>query len=480
MSTSKMNASIAVPAPPFELSLSHWDRTFPPTHSKRIFCFALPEDTNKEQVVDWLHIALHHTVQRVPFLAGSVIPFPKPEDDRPWLRTISSNGAAYLDIKDCSDTLSYKNLAASNFDQKLLDADVLCSLPKVAYVQQDPVDVCRIRANFIEGGLLLVVQIVHTIIDGSGVTECIKIFAESFRKAQAGELSHPLRTTEQQYISDRTKLVSGNGNPGAIENHPALTTSAFAHGEIFGIENSCKTFRISREALIALKQAASTQNPQGDNEWITTGDAIAALIWRSIMVARHRAGHLNGESVSHFGQPTDCRKLLNLPEPYFGNALYILRSSLPFTELNTSEEGLRAAARAVRAEVSSMNAEKIRDMVGFMERTAKETHTRLSFMEELASSAIIYTSHFKFNIHELDFGAAFGDGRIKAFRHPARGTTIGAVIVMPKLLDGSCEFMITEQSDTFKCLSEDALFRRFVSDIKLPDPTPGTENQINL
>ncbi|KAF2120201.1 putative enoyl-CoA hydratase/isomerase family protein [Lophiotrema nucula] len=472
-----MNTSIAVPAPPFDLVLSHWDRTFPPTHSKRILCFSLPKDANKEQIVDHLHIALHHTVQRVPFLAGSVVPFSSEEDDRPWLRNISPEGAAYLDVKDLSEKLSFQGLADSQFDQQLFDADELCSLPQVAYVQREPVDVCRIQANFIDGGLLLVVQIVHTVIDGSGVTECIKLFSESFRRAQAGELGHPLLKTESKYTEDRTTLVSGNGLPGAIENHPALTTSAFAHGKIFGIENACHTYRISHEALIALKQAASPQHPKDNNDWVSTGDAIAALIWRSIMLARHHAGHLPAESASYCGQPYDCRKLLGLPGSYFGNAMYIFRSALQFAELSKPEEGLRAAARAIRADVTAMTVDKIRDMVAFMERTSKESHTRLSFMEDLASSAIIYTSHFGFNIHELDFGPAFGDGRIKAFRHPARGTTVGAVIVMPKLIDGSCEFMITEQPDTLRYLAEDPVFQRFTNDKEVPvtsDIVPAT------
>jgi hypothetical protein len=73
----------------------------------------------------------------------------------------------------------------------------------------------------------------------------------------------------------------------------------------------------------------------------------------------------------------------------------------------------------------------------------------------------VYTSHFNFKMHEMDFGPAFGDGHIKAFRQPARGTIVGAVIVMPRCTDGSCEFMMTESVDTFKCLESDELWSRY-------------------
>lgn len=456
-----MNKSIAISGPPFDLKLSYWDRTYPPTHSKRILCFALAENANKEQIVDQLHVALHYTVQRMPFLAGSVVPNSKEEGDRPWLRNISPDGHAYLDVIDLSNQISYNDLAKSNFDQKLFDADQLCSLPQVIYIQQEPVDVCRFSINFIDGGVILVVQILHTVIDGHGVTECLNIFAENFRKAQEGQLGHPLETPKEVYISDRTALVSGGGRVGAIENHPAFTTSAFAHGNIKGVEHACRTFRIGRAALVDLKKAASPEFPRHSDDWISTGDAIAALIWRSILVARHRAGVLPADSVAKFGQPVDCRGLLALPKPYFGNAFYIMRTDMPFGALTSPHAGLRTAASLLRADVKGVTADRIRDLVALMERIRLDSHTRLSFQEDLGTSAIVYTSHFKFNIYDMDFGPAFGDGRVKAFRHPERGTIVGAVIVMPMCPDGSCEFTITESVDTLKCLEADAVWTRY-------------------
>lgn len=262
--------------------------------------------------------------------------------------------------------------------------------------------------------------------------------------------------TKSVYSLDRATLVSGNGIAGAIENHPAFTTSSFVNGQFLGVENACHTYYMSAKALIALKKAASAQSTN-NNEWISTADAIAALIWRSIMVARHVAGILPAGATTHMTQPLDGRALLNLPEPYFGNAFYITRVSIPLSELADPENGLRVAARALRADIQAMTAEKFRDFLGFVERTGLDTQTRLSIMEESATTAITYSTHFAFNMHELDFGPVFGDGRIQAFRHPARGT-------MPKLRDGGCEFMVTEQPSTPKCLSEDEVFGRFTKE----------------
>jgi methylglutaconyl-CoA hydratase len=459
-----MDRSFTIECPPFEVEISHWDRILPPTHSKRILCFSLPDTTDKQQVVDYLHIAFHHTVQRLPLLAGSVVPFSSHQGGRPWLRNIISEGGAQLIVKDLSEELSFSDLAKANFSQHLLNTEQLCPLPEVGYFKEERVDVCRFQANFIEGGLLLVVSIIHNAADGRGVTEVIKTFANELSKAQSGETHYPLEPRPDVYRSDRTKLVSGHGVPGSIENHAAWTSDpANAHAQIHNVENSCRTFRISVKALTDLKNYLSA-TVSGPDEWFSTNDAISAFIWRSIMLARHRAGILNGEAETYVAQPVDCRAHLKIPMPYFGNVIYMTKSSLPLSDLEDFESGLGAAARALRADIKAVTAEKFRDLIGYAERTALDTHTRLNILEAMSTSGIILTSLFKMDLHGMNFGPVFGDGHIKAVRLPARGTQAGAVIVLPRVPDGSCEFMVTEQESTIKCLLEDKYFSRFTND----------------
>ncbi|KAI0912701.1 putative enoyl-CoA hydratase/isomerase family protein [Ustulina deusta] len=463
-----MEKVFAIPCPPFDVQLSHWDRLFPPTHSKRILCFELPPAADKTRITGYLHAAFHHTVQRVPFLAGSIVPFSPDQGGRPWLRNMVPQGAARLVVKDLSNELSFSELAKANFAQHLLDTEKLCPLPKTAYVQEEPVDVCQFQANFVDGGLLLVVSIIHIAADGRGVTEIIKIFAEQLRTAQSTpDVTEPLVTRDTVYRSDRTALVSGNGVPGAIENHEAWTSSPInSHGQIAGVKNSCQMLRITAKGLARLKRITAEPS-HGPDDWVSTNDAISALIWRSIMVARSRAGILPADATAYVSQPLDCRAHLGLPQPYFGNVLYMTKSSMPLDVLSNTETGLAAAARILRAQIKGMTAEKFRDLVGFAERTALDSHTRMNIIEDLPTGGIILTSHFKFALHELDFGPSFansGDGHMSALRLPAGGTMAGAVIVMPRLPDGSCEFMVTEKDATIAALLEDEFFKQFTQD----------------
>lgn len=485
-----MEKTSAIQCPPFSLQLSQWDKRMPPLYSKRILCFSLPKYSSEhnEHIARLLLAALKSVVEELPFLAGSVVPFSK---DQPWLSELRPHGAAYLEVKDLSQQIKFSNLRKARFSSVLLDTDQLCPLPEPLYLGDGPIDVCRLQANLVDGGLLLVVSIIHTVCDGRAISEVLKIFAEKLRKAQTGEpASHSTgheETPEHTYSFDRTSVLSGNGFLGAIENHPGWTTSP---SPLYGGSPSpnalCATFRISSDSLRALKKVASpwssaaaaisTSHPPDGQQahssdhatTISTHDAIAALIWRSTMVARHRAGILSDLATTHLSQPVDCRARLGLPEPYFGNAIYLGKASLALPHLASATDGfdapqisgLQAAARAVRAQVSAATADKFRDLLAFAERT--DTFMRLAASTDLSIGSIILTSYFGFGMHEIDFGEALG-GKIEAFRLPSRGLLPGLPVVLPRLPDGSCEFVITEEEQVMRFLDEDELFRKFAS-----------------
>jgi hypothetical protein len=458
-----MNTTFAIQCPPFEVILSHWDRILPPIHTKRILFFSLPNDASKQQITEYLRIAWHYTIQRVPILAGSVVPLPEDQGGRPWIKTIIPKGAARLTVKDLSSELSFAELEEANFSQHLLDTELLCPLPEHGYFTDDPIDVCQFQANFIKGGLLLVTSIIHNASDGKGVTEVTEIFAKELRKAQAGERTGDLLENRTSvYRSDRTLLVSGHGLAGDIKKHDAWTSAPLdMNSQLKSVENSCRTFHISTQALSNLKKilAATLHSP---DDWFSTNDAISGFIWRSVMVARHRAGIIGADSPTYVNQPIDCRRHLQIPKPYFGNAIYMSQSSLPLSALLEPESGIVAAAKILHDEIRSMTAERFQDLVGYAERTAGEVPTRMSILEYMQTSGIILSSLFKMGLYSIDFGPAFGE--LKALRLPATGTPAGAAIVFPMLPDGSCQFMLTEQERTFQCLVEDEFFRRHTND----------------
>ncbi len=492
-----MEKTFAIPCPPFTLQLSQWDKRMTPLYSKRVLCFPLLNNSteHKENIAHLLFVALQSTVEELPFLAGSIVPFSK---DQPWLRDIRPRGAAYLEIKDLAHEINYMALRNTHFSPSLLDTEQLCPFPEPIYVRESAIDVCRMRANFVEGGLLLIVSIIHIVCDGRGISDVLKLFADKLRRAQAGELASHFTghegTLKHTYSSDRAFILSGNDFPGVIENHSAWTASPlkFPDGSV-RTKTLCTTFHISSDSLRALKLAASSslllpsapaaistshrpnsqQTPHFPNQAISisTHDAIAALIWRSIMLARHGVGVLSAGTITHLSQAVDCRTRLHLPEPFFGNAIYAIKASLALPRLARGTDsvtnasrvpGLQAAARAIRTEIGGATADKFRDLLGFVERTHTEVLTRPSVLEDLSMGSVLLVSYFGFEMHELDFGEALG-GKMEAFRLPSRGLIPGMPVVLPRLPDGSCEFVINEQEEVTRLFDKDEVFRRFAS-----------------
>ena len=477
-----MDTSFAVPCPPFKLQLSHWDKRMGPLYSRRILCFPLlnNSDEHKANITQLLLTALQSTVEKLPFLAGSIVPFSK---DRRSPYNLSPQGAAYLEVKDLSSKVNFQNLRKACFSPKLLDNEQLCPFPEAIYIRDGPVDVCRLRANFVEGGLLLVVSIIHTVSDGRGITEVLKNLAEMFRNSQMGELtsrSIDKETPKDIYSFDRTSVLSGKGLAGAIENHPAWTISPFkSRGGSASKTTRCTIFYIKSDSLRVLKQVAlplshstsalaARQAPR-----ISTHDAIAALIWRSIMLARRRAGIISDRISTHFCQAVDCRPHLHLPTPYFGNAIYAIKTTLAISQLAPASATesfdvghipeLETAARDIREKINGVTADSFRDLLAFAERTETESLIRLSVWDDMSVESLLLVSYFWFEMHELDFGDALG-GKIEAFRLPSGGLLPGMPVVLPRLPDGSCEFVVNEEEKVMECLREDELLRRFASE----------------
>jgi hypothetical protein len=460
-----MNKTHKIPCAPFTLHLSSWDKMWPPIHSRRILCFSLPSDADREAVVSDLFAGLKRTVDELPWLAGSVAQLSTQEEGAPpWHWTIAPKGDCRMIVKDLSDTIDYATLRENHFAQKLLDTDTLCPLPQVLHITDEVVPVCRIQANFVRGGLLLVISIPHVATDGQAITEIIERFTRHVRHVSLGERSPP--GTREDHM-DRRALVFGHG-PGVIDRHSAWT--AYPGGMSMGLPPAgrlptvatCHTFRFSPANLAALKDMALADagalSPSGAPLalWLSSHDAVSALFFSRMAQARRRAGVVTDNTPVHFVVPVDCRARLGLPVPYHGNAIYNAEIELSFADLD-GPHALGHVATALRARFAALTGADVQDVIAFVER---EGHAvQLSAFANASTHTIMLTSHWRFGMHALDFGPRLG--HIDAFRLPATGMVPGLHIVLPRLPDGGCEIMVSESEGAIVELMKDPEWVRF-------------------
>jgi hypothetical protein len=454
-----MDRVYTIPCTPFTLYLSSYDKTWVAMHSKRIFCFSLPDDADPETLIGELHTALKRTVHELPWLAGSVVPLSTLQEGAPpWNWTIIPEGDCQLVVKDLSQTLDYAVLRDSHFSQSLLDGDTLCPLPQAAYFQQDPVPVCRVQANLVRGGLLLVVSIAHTACDGQGITEVIGRLVYHTRHAGSPT---PSPVAAPEYLADRRTVLSGHG-PGDIAQHPAWTAYPGGRPPVPMDGATCRTFRISPANVAALKDAAladaaALAPADAPAPWLSSHDAISALFYTRVALARHRAGIASNDAPMRLVASVDCRARLGLPAPYHGNAIAPVAAVLPLVALG-NPHALGRVALALRAQIAGVRGADLRDVLAFVEREGGGV--QLAFAQ-LGPHTLFLTSHWRFDMHALDFGPRLG--RIGALRLPVTGMLPGLHVVLPRLPDGGCEVMVSEAERTMAELAKDPVWTRFTT-----------------
>jgi methylglutaconyl-CoA hydratase len=427
----------SISGPSFDCKFSSVDQVTPPIYSRRILIFSREDDdeSSRKQAVFALRSGLQRTVNEFPILAGQMGYTPTG-----W--TIKS-GQARLRVKTLD--MSFFDLADANFSEAMLPADAISSVPTL----QDPEHEwhsCRIQANFIRGGLLLVISINHTTMDGYGITKVIQTLARNCHPQEASpSVNHVVLDRSALSASAEAKadverldaysIVCGTPNLGPPTSSVITTTS----------------FRLCPQALKALKNAASPPQEEG---WITTHDAVNALCWRVHARCRYGAEMISGEEMARFAFPVDFRQLMKspLPEDYIGNAVLMTKVELPVDVL-LGADGLRHAATAIRTGVRRVDASYVDNFIAVAKSLERPGQLKINLKLDQRHTAFGSTSYKGFAHSTLEWDAAVG--KYERLRLASGVTGEGMSIILPVLRDGSWEATVTLEEELERSLRTD-------------------------
>ena len=287
------------------------DVWLPGIYSRRILSLELPDNSTHERALDCLQRGLQSLVDGTPELGGLVVALPVEDkankEDVPWKAIKPYKGIEFR-IKDLkSEIPSYKELESKGFHVAAFKDDLL--VPVAVMYQPEPNAVMILQASLIEGGLLLTVCLCHSLTDGNGMNAITIALAEQCKLAAQVEGALKPRAMNM----DRKVMVELTGNKKELSDHPAYgrvegafkpkigTEEAPTHDEN-GTKEPLKdsvimedepekqaaatppppqvhTYRISTAKAAALKEIASAQGR------VSTHDAIAALMWRTLTVS---------------------------------------------------------------------------------------------------------------------------------------------------------------------------------------------------
>ncbi|RDW67450.1 uncharacterized protein DSM5745_09316 [Aspergillus mulundensis] len=449
--------------------LTALERIGPKGYLRYVFPFQLADNYDLEQVARVIQSGYEALTRRIPVVGSEAVP------DQTWhqagvmkLQGTGDKEGARLVVKDLRSSYpsTYAELKARNFPVAAFDAETLCRRsvwPRAG----ERLPVSLVQANFIRGGLLLTWCIFHMAGDGRSFYLWTKVWAEECRRAQGIEIAEPVQFPGAVW-KDRKQVMKPSGNnAGKIEDHPEYTLLPFtpqgAPPKMLSQSHRGQVFYFSKESLAALKAEASPANATQptDQSWVSTNDALSALLWRTVMAVQSPLETLEGDPVSTFNIAIDGRARTS-PKVHpdtLGCFLEYVAIKLPIRkilgELNIADLAIQIRKAIIRADESFTD-----DVVALVDKLEDVDRLVPTAFLDVPGFNCIQTSWIGFEMYGLDWGSLLGKG-IEAVRSPHVGVLNGTQVVLPVLPDGGMEVVMGVEGTCLQTLLRDPLLTRF-------------------
>lgn len=478
--------TVLIPSPSFHIDLATLDALHPIHYSRRLLIFRCKSSAQRDAQLTALKSGLQALLSKCPFLGGIINPATASDtsannghSQQGWC-TLAPGPGLELVVKDVRPAMpSFEELEAANFPFLDLPYDLLVPVPQDIPADK-PFAACKVQLNAIEGGTILAFAMSHSVADGSGNNELFRILAEETKLAQ--DSTHNSNTRDAPSTETSTSALLGFDRsvlrnmkselPFDIKDHPAFvskptTTSTNTSPSESSPKHAFEAttpeipilFRLSTSNLAQLKADATQANAPP----ISTHDALAALVWRSILLIRSRrvnsTSNPNSTSLPatcSFFMPTDARRHLGLPSSYIGNAVYQLTATLDLSILlSPMPTGLQHAAAAIRRAITAMNPTLISSYMAQLNETWLDwgfmtcySTTGVGMGTDWTSGPALY--------EQQDWGEAFG-GKLVRFRYPDESCNC----VMPRLPNGDAEVVVSVMASEVEFLKSEECMGRY-------------------
>ena len=379
---------------------------------------------------------------------------------------------------------SYEDLRAQGMPRSKLDSEVLA--PLVSGIRST-LKVITVQINFIPGGCLLSFCVSHSFVDASGAATALKMWAKHCRELQnlpkandsdqsqydgvPPSLHKGVNDAEYHKVKHRPELwhllaLHATEN---LERDPAATTvKHFRHLPAATLTPhnsniSACIFSINSAAMKKLKQEASPHAP----EWVSSGDALVALLWRSIMRARFPPEILDAAQAakeSMVSVAVDGRKLrsLQIPPSYIGSVIFCSMTRLPMGVLLSPKTSLADTALMIRRNLEAAKDQQIlEDAISLASSIPDVRSLKSAYFQDFFGADLITSSWIDLPFYDIEFGPIFGEtGRAEFFWIP-KGQLGGMCSIQPRRTDGIIDVNISLDVEQMRRLRKDEEFAQY-------------------
>ncbi|KAL0932082.1 enoyl- hydratase isomerase family [Colletotrichum truncatum] len=451
--------------------LTPLERIGPKGYIRYIFPFQLPEDYDIEKTVSILREGYEAAQRRIAVMDCEAVPDVNARQGGILkLQRLPPGEVEGITVKDLrapsAFPMTYAELKSKAFPMSSFNADTFMRRSVWPY-PGERLPVSLPQANFIQGGLILSWCFYHMFGDGKTFLIWTKIWAEECRRAQGLEVANPFNLSEA-LLKDRQRVMSPSGeNKGQIEDHPEYTVLPFTPQgmppNMLSENHRGQVFYFSPESLARLKAEASPQNATVPTKqtWISTNDALAALLWRTVMAVQSPLETLEGDPVSVFNIAVDGRQRTDPPvhPDTMGCFLGYVAASAPIRKIIGSAN-LADLAIMVREALLRADNQFVDDVTTLIDSLEDINRILPTALLDVPGNNCILTSWVSFSLYDVQWGSVLGNS-IEAVRSPHVGFINGLQTILPILPNGGMEILVGVEENCLDRLMHEPLWMKF-------------------
>ncbi|RPA74893.1 trichothecene 3-O-acetyltransferase [Ascobolus immersus RN42] len=459
-----MNQKYQEPARPREWDLDIFaQQPFIDIYSPLVSIHPLHNDTQEYRaaIVERLQAGLDKMIEVIPWLAGEVI-HEGVTATNTGVTKIRARPAVPI-IEKYHDSPTYSELKSANFPSRMLTERQFCPITTDPSLYRAPFlhgfnPVFLIQANFIPGALLLTIMTNHTTCDMTGQGILMELLHKActstpFTPTEISSLNHP-RTTAIPFLPSYDtsnipyQLVPPctSGRPGDGTNLPPVTWTFF-------------TF--TPAALSALKALAS-ENLPSTTPFISTNDAVSALLYQRLSIARRP--NLPENSTCTFSRAVNIRPFFadTMPPLYPANAKNMVYATYPLPAICDAPLSHIAAdlRRLVAPETNTIRRDTQTLASLFHNSESKNVAGLLGKLNRDTDYVISCWS--KLNCYKLDYGLGLGKPEVVRRPECEGGERLTCTYFMPMREDGELAVCAALRREELEGLRKDGVWGRFV------------------
>lgn len=458
------------------------DNSMPRNYVPKVLFFPESPGTNVSTMVDTLRDGLSKTLDAIEPLSGTIQAFGQQGGlcvTAPW-----NSVDDIFHVKDLTheERLEYQNIKENHFFLESSHKKLL--FPTAIFVKIEKT-VMFAEVNIIKGGLIMVLCLHHSFTDGSGTVAITKAWAANCRGDDSSQCIRP-------ETMDRERLMRGWGSAsladfpefasGPIEKKapsPIILThivtkflgwmtarlGLWTPNAPPNCENAL--FFFPKQKLAELKQMASTQEgaEKGDG-WVSTNDALCALIGSCVSDASDKEGHRTIDGSCEVGVTVGGRRLLDppLPADYIGNILFFVRVAVSNHSIDSMETKIAKLAHLIRSQIKQHDERYLGKLISAL--SSVEDFAKVAGRPRGASRPSVGISSWaNQGFYDIIWGDAIGAGieRVRFYYHVKNLCIILPQLDASKFAGDQCglEVVIGLEKGQIERLKKNEFFMRF-------------------